>query len=476
VIVRARCQWGMVQISTRSRLVLHPTIILMRRPKSRASDQTNRSKESDVARNHSLGSSSHGCYDASASMHRAPNHERALRGVHLERTASGTDGANMQLTIDFRGFITAGAEAWRAYTGRPEEPRHWTDLLSAAPIEQRLSLARMCGHGLLTHTSFACRTLLYSHDARRHITCVLHVVRLGRDRVWSVTVQECADDFAEARLQTTDLDEARVDYLVQTIVRGLAHRFNNRLHAAAGHADLIAAACSSRPVHDSAKHISRAAREMSETFAELLACTSSLPTTLTTVNAGHCLAAWLKDIRAHAGSTDIRFVRGACPLIMANEELLRDVVFQLVANAGEATRSHGGHVRLKCGATTVDRRQLELARPACNAHAGAYVFMDVEDDGEGIAPELMHVVFDPFFSTRFLGRGLGLPTVLSNLRRMGGVIILDSVPRTWTRARALLPVAAMPLAETRRTRLHARRDPATSPAVRPDRPARLQPT
>jgi signal transduction histidine kinase len=63
----------------------------------------------------------------------------------------------------------------------------------------------------------------------------------------------------------------------------------------------------------------------------------------------------------------------------------------------------------------------------------------VTDTGEGISPESAARIFEPFFSTRLTGRGLGLSAALGIVRGHGGAIGIDSVPGQGTRVRVLLP-------------------------------------
>lgn len=69
----------------------------------------------------------------------------------------------------------------------------------------------------------------------------------------------------------------------------------------------------------------------------------------------------------------------------------------------------------------------------------AYVCIQVTDNGHGIHKENMEKVFDPFFSTRFIGRGLGLPVVLGTVRAHNGCIVVQSTPGLGTVFRIYLP-------------------------------------
>ena len=75
---------------------------------------------------------------------------------------------------------------------------------------------------------------------------------------------------------------------------------------------------------------------------------------------------------------------------------------------------------------------------------GPFVALDLTDTGCGIAPENQSHIFDPFFSTRPGGSGLGLPTVRKIVEAHGGQIQVKSVPGKGSRFTILLPVDQMP--------------------------------
>jgi CheY-like chemotaxis protein len=73
--------------------------------------------------------------------------------------------------------------------------------------------------------------------------------------------------------------------------------------------------------------------------------------------------------------------------------------------------------------------------------AGEYLRLEVSDTGCGISPERQTRIFDPFFSTKAQGRGLGLPVVQSIVRRLGGAIRVISAPGRGSTFEVLIPSA-----------------------------------
>ncbi|HET7229696.1 MAG TPA: ATP-binding protein [Longimicrobium sp.] len=109
-------------------------------------------------------------------------------------------------------------------------------------------------------------------------------------------------------------------------------------------------------------------------------------------------------------------VEEGTPRALAREGELREVLVNLLENARGALDGGGGQVRIVAGP----------------AGGGAWVRIDVEDTGEGIAPELLPRIFEPRFSTRTSGTGLGLAIVRRMVESWGAEITVDSAPGTGT--------------------------------------------
>ncbi len=129
------------------------------------------------------------------------------------------------------------------------------------------------------------------------------------------------------------------------------------------------------------------------------------------------------------------------PLVEADPAQLRQVVMNLITNASEAIGDRPGVISLRTGSV-----KLSDTTPAALWHSrdlaeGAYVFAEVSDTGVGLAAEKIERIFDPFYSTKGAGRGLGLAAILGIARGHGGAIQVDSEPEKGTTIRLLLPVS-----------------------------------
>jgi CheY-like chemotaxis protein len=147
---------------------------------------------------------------------------------------------------------------------------------------------------------------------------------------------------------------------------------------------------------------------------------------------------------------------GAAVWVLGDETQLRQVVLNLVANAGEALGARAGSVEVRTGHAEASAEELARARGAPDLAPGRYALLEVRDDGGGMDAETRERVFEPFFTTKLSGRGLGLAAVLGIVRGHGGRVDVASEPGRGSRFRVWLP-AGVAAADAPRERPHAPR-------------------
>jgi CheY-like chemotaxis protein len=119
----------------------------------------------------------------------------------------------------------------------------------------------------------------------------------------------------------------------------------------------------------------------------------------------------------------------------------------LVLNAAEAMGSHAGRISVKTGVQDVDDRFIQQY-PEVDLPTGKYVYLEVRDTGSGMDEATKARIFDPFFSTKFTGRGLGLAAVSGIMRAHGGAITVESTPGEGSCFRVLFPATTGTVAPT----------------------------
>jgi signal transduction histidine kinase len=126
---------------------------------------------------------------------------------------------------------------------------------------------------------------------------------------------------------------------------------------------------------------------------------------------------------------------------MANPNQIRQVLTNLITNSCEASGECRGAIRL-CVRTILAGSISAVHRFPLDwqPQNQAYACLEVTDKGPGIAEQDIEKLFDPFFSTKFPGRGMGLAVVLGIVRVHGGVVIVESNPSCGTIFQVFFPV------------------------------------
>jgi PAS domain S-box-containing protein len=127
------------------------------------------------------------------------------------------------------------------------------------------------------------------------------------------------------------------------------------------------------------------------------------------------------------------------PGINADPDQLRQVIMNLVINAAEAIGGGSGVITVSTGILECDDSYLALSRLDEKPLPGNFVYLEVSDTGPGMDAETRKRLFEPFYTTRFMGRGLGMSAVLGIVRIHGGAIVLESEAGRGTVVRVLFP-------------------------------------
>ena len=129
------------------------------------------------------------------------------------------------------------------------------------------------------------------------------------------------------------------------------------------------------------------------------------------------------------------------PSIQADRGQMRQMFTNLVLNAAEATGGPGGAITVETGVQELDPAYIGSHPEAAELPAGRYVRLEVRDAGCGMDDATKARIFDPFFSMKFTGRGLGLAAVAGIVRGHKGAILVTSAPGEGACFTVLLPAA-----------------------------------
>lgn len=268
--------------------------------------------------------------------------------------------------------------------------------------------------------------------------------------------QEYVCGFARDETDRKQAEAARLQSEVQRIQRqkadslrrmagAVAHHFNNQLQVILGNLELTMVELASggrtaRAVELMAEAVS-AVHRASDVSRSMLAYLGQTPCQRVLVDLAEMCARSLSLLRAALPPSvelTIDILTGA--RVRADAGQLRQVLTNLVINAAEAHGDAPGVIGLTL--KTASAKDIP-SRNRCPAEFEPrevdYVCLEVADSGAGIEAEDVERLFDPFFSTKFTGRGLGLAVALGIVRAHGGVFTVASAVGNGSVFRVFLP-------------------------------------
>jgi two-component system cell cycle sensor histidine kinase/response regulator CckA len=233
---------------------------------------------------------------------------------------------------------------------------------------------------------------------------------------------------------------------------GIAHDFNNYLTPIVGAAGLLEAELpDGSPQRSNVDLIRRAAARATDLTAQMLHYAGGTEIRLAPLDVSESIRDMRLLLQSAAGHRAelVYDLKRELPRVRADESQLAQVVMNLVVNATEAFGDSGGRIEIATGLMELDQADLRGYHLGEQCGAGDFVSLQVSDNGSGIDSERRQHIFDPFFSTKFPGRGLGLSVVLGIVKRHGGALRIDTTLGVGTRFRVLLPVASKRVDESR---------------------------
>lgn len=136
-------------------------------------------------------------------------------------------------------------------------------------------------------------------------------------------------------------------------------------------------------------------------------------------------------------------------LTVADPTRMQEVIVNLVTNAWEAMEEQVGDILIRTGRvkSLEDLGDEKLVWPKGKPWDGSLVFLEVRDNGSGMNAEQLHKMFDPFYSTKFTGRGLGLALVYGVVHACDGAIAVKSKPGAGTSIGLYFPMSPVSVEE-----------------------------
>jgi PAS domain S-box-containing protein len=225
---------------------------------------------------------------------------------------------------------------------------------------------------------------------------------------------------------------------------GLAHDFGNLLTPVLGRAELLLSRLEEdSPLRAHVTAIRTSAELAADLVEQLRIFSGQRPAETRAVDLNRIVAEVVEVLRpVTPRGVAVHFnLDPRLPWVSGDPSQLRQVVLNLLTNAFEATGERGGRVDVRTRPSQLEAPDLADLDLAEGVAPGPAIVLEVEDEGCGMDAATRARLWEPFFTTKPRGRGLGLPSVLGILRRHGAGLEVDSRPGRGTRFAVFLPLA-----------------------------------
>jgi len=363
----------------------------------------------------------------------------------LERTASTLDLVVRQMPAvywlvdtELRLLLTGGAH--QEMFGYPSE--RWVGHMLHEPVAADAGVG--AADVIPAHArALAGDTVTFSLEYRgKQLTTTLAPYR--RDGQIVGVIGTAIDVTTSRALERRMVDAQRAESL-GVLAGGLAHDFNNLLVAIIGNADLgLRDTPLGAPGRNSLENIRNAGLRAAELTDQLLAYAGRGGMASMRIDPAAVIGELLRiSAPTMPANVDVQVDLPPGLTIRGDEGQVRQVMLNLIANARDALTGPGGTIWIS--GATCHHRGIPDPDDVVAAPSGAYVQIEITDDGPGIDPETRRRIFEPFFTTKPSGHGLGLAAVLGIVRSHRGGLRLITEPGAGARFLVLWPATSTPV-------------------------------
>ena len=268
----------------------------------------------------------------------------------------------------------------------------------------------------------------------------------------AIILEGLMEDITEIKKMENQLHQAQKMEAVGTLAGGIAHDFNNILAIILGNAELASDDVpDSNPASQSLKEIRKASIRAKDMIKQLLAFSRKTDEENNPINMAPIIKESMKMLRS-AIPTSVEFKQhisdDPCS-VMGDAAQINQIMMNLVTNAADAMSEKGGLLEV-----TLENIILQEEKSCFDwvLSPGAYVRLMVRDTGEGIEPRIMDRIFEPYYTTKEVGKGtgMGLSVIHGIVKRHGGGIRVESGPGKGTVFEIYFPVLEKTIEEEKK--------------------------
>jgi PAS domain S-box-containing protein len=286
------------------------------------------------------------------------------------------------------------------------------------------------------------RLPLETKDGRSvEVEFVGNIYRVGQKRTIQCNIRDISQRKAYEKSRSKirfQLKQAQKMAAVAALAGGMAHQFNNALTVITGGLNLLETNGIDRQGNEYLQLMTKAAGRMSRLTLELLAYARGGKYSIETILLSDLVRESLPLHKAifKPSITVETEIPPDLPPIQADKDQIHMALQAILNNASEAIETQG-RIRIICSKEVMTD---DSAKSFSGLAPGIYACLAVEDNGRGMAEETRNRVFEPFFTTRFPGRGLGMAAVYGIVKNHGGWVSVDSQLGMGTIVKLRLPV------------------------------------
>ena len=229
---------------------------------------------------------------------------------------------------------------------------------------------------------------------------------------------------------------------LKTMAGAIAHRFNNTMMAVQGNLDLMTLTLpKDSDAYKMASEATQAAKGASQIGTMMLSYVGQLPLKLEKLPLPDFVGECVSTFKSHfPSSISLQCTPPSQPLYcFMDQQQIKEVIESILTNAVESMDDGSGTIEITFGADFFATDSFPVSFQDENIKDGVYVYCQIKDSGHGISLEHLPRIFEPFYTTRFIGRGLGLAVTVGIMRTHHGAITVESTPGQGTIVRVLLP-------------------------------------
>ncbi len=250
-----------------------------------------------------------------------------------------------------------------------------------------------------------------------------------------------ARDISDRKRLESQLQQAQKMEAIGTLAGGIAHDFNNILGVIVGHTDLAMYEIPEwHPARNNLEGIHKASFRAKDMVRQILSFSRQSEQGFRPVKIGPIIKESLKFLRSSIPTTiEIHHrISAESDTVNADPTQINQILLNLCTNAADAMRKEGGILEVALENAELDKKAADLYP---DIEPGEFIKLTVSDSGHGIEAEIINRIFDPYFTTKEVGKGTGMGLAVAHgiVKNHGGAITVSSEIGKGTTFQVFLP-------------------------------------